>query len=65
MLAYVQVNAPTEHPNMKSVTGALSWVSYKEETASAYGEDTVTLNGLLEQVNFTRDRTDYLWYLTE
>ncbi|KAL9660812.1 hypothetical protein QQ045_025630 [Rhodiola kirilowii] len=60
-----KVNAPTIYPKMTPVSGALAWESYKEETASAYGDDTVTLNGLLEQVNFTRDATDYLWYLTD
>uniref|UniRef100_A0A7N0TW98 Beta-galactosidase n=1 Tax=Kalanchoe fedtschenkoi TaxID=63787 RepID=A0A7N0TW98_KALFE len=60
-----QVSAPTTHPKMTPITGALAWESYKEETASAYGDDTVTMNGLLEQVNFTRDSTDYLWYLTD
>lgn len=42
-----------------------SWQSYNEETASAYTEDTTTMDGLLEQINITRDTTDYLWYMTE
>ncbi|XP_077212588.1 beta-galactosidase-like isoform X1 [Tasmannia lanceolata] len=41
----------------------LSWVSYNEETAS-YEDDSITTVGLLEQINVTRDVTDYLWYMT-
>ncbi|XP_077210114.1 beta-galactosidase-like [Tasmannia lanceolata] len=41
-----------------------SWVSYNEETAS-YDDDSITTVGLLEQINVTRDVTDYLWYMTD
>ncbi|KAK6941384.1 Beta-galactosidase, beta-sandwich domain [Dillenia turbinata] len=46
-------------------TGGFSWQSYNEET-SAYGDDdTVSMDGLWEQINVTRDSTDYLWYTTD
>ncbi|XP_058073893.1 beta-galactosidase-like [Magnolia sinica] len=41
-----------------------SWVTYNEETAS-YNDDSMTVDGLLEQINVTRDVTDYLWYTTD
>lgn len=43
---------------------AFSWESYNEETASYDDNDAVTMNGLLEQINVTRDASDYLWYMT-
>ncbi|KAK6944825.1 Glycoside hydrolase 35, catalytic domain [Dillenia turbinata] len=51
---------------MKMISsGRFSWQSYNEET-SAYGDDdTVSMDGLWEQINVTRDSTDYLWYLTD
>lgn len=41
-----------------------SWETYNEETAS-YDDASITMEGLLEQINVTRDVTDYLWYTTE
>lgn len=49
---------------MIPVNSAFYWQSYSEETASA-GSDSTTLDGLVEQINITRDSSDYLWYLTE
>ncbi|XP_057500514.1 beta-galactosidase-like [Actinidia eriantha] len=46
-------------------TGAFSWQSYNEETVSADDSDTLSMDGLWEQVNVTRDASDYLWYLTD
>ncbi|XP_058206620.1 beta-galactosidase [Rhododendron vialii] len=45
-------------------TGAFDWQSYSEETVSADDSDTLTTDGLWEQINVTRDASDYLWYLT-
>ncbi|XP_022844468.1 beta-galactosidase-like [Olea europaea var. sylvestris] len=42
-----------------------SWQSYNEETAASYEDNSFTTVGLLEQINTTRDRTDYLWYTTD
>uniref|UniRef100_A0A1U7XY87 Beta-galactosidase-like n=1 Tax=Nicotiana sylvestris TaxID=4096 RepID=A0A1U7XY87_NICSY len=50
---------------MAPVVGSLSWQSYSEETPSAEESDTLSANGLLEQINITRDSSDYLWYMTE
>ncbi|KAE8699435.1 putative RNA binding protein [Hibiscus syriacus] len=38
--------------------------AYNEETASDV-DSSFTMVGLLEQINTTRDATDYLWYTTE
>lgn len=46
------------------IHGGLSWQAYNEETAS-YEETSFTVSGLLEQLNTTRDASDYLWYMTE
>ncbi|KAH7835263.1 hypothetical protein Vadar_024519 [Vaccinium darrowii] len=35
------------------------------ETVSADDSETYTANGLLEQINVTRDASNYLWYLTD
>ncbi|XP_042514195.1 beta-galactosidase 1-like [Macadamia integrifolia] len=43
--------------------GGFSWQSYNEETASVE-DSSFTVAGLLEQINVTRDSTDYLWYMT-
>ncbi|CAA0842093.1 Beta-galactosidase 1 [Striga hermonthica] len=50
---------------MIPVGGGLSWQSYNEETPSADDSDTLRMQGLWEQVNVTRDNSDYLWYLTQ
>lgn len=43
---------------------SLSWERYDEEVASTGDDSLFTTVGLLEQINVTRDRTDYLWYIT-
>ncbi|KAK9947950.1 hypothetical protein M0R45_003545 [Rubus argutus] len=50
---------------MTPVNTTLSWQSYIEETASSTDDNTFTLDGLYEQINVTRDDTDYLWYMTD
>lgn len=43
----------------------LDSVSRYDEDIATYGDrGTITARGLLEQVNVTRDTTDYLWYTT-
>lgn len=44
--------------------GEFSWKAYNEEAASM-GDSSFTMAGLLEQINITRDVSDYLWYMTE
>lgn len=61
----MQVGAQSTRMKMTPVGGAFSWQSYIEEAGSAYADDTTTLDGLWEQINITRDATDYLWYMTE
>ncbi|KAF3440738.1 hypothetical protein FNV43_RR19024 [Rhamnella rubrinervis] len=45
-------------------TEMLSWESYVEDTSSLDDSSTITAPGLLEQINVTRDSSDYLWYIT-
>ena len=41
------------------------WQSYNEEAPNSDDSDTLEMMGLYEQLNITRDSSDYLWYLTE
>ncbi|KAK6939418.1 D-galactoside/L-rhamnose binding SUEL lectin domain [Dillenia turbinata] len=41
-----------------------SWETYDEDISSLEDGSTITAVGLLEQINITRDTSDYLWYLT-
>ena len=65
MYGLLQVNSPSSEPLMTPVGGKLSWQSYTDETPSADDSDVLVMNGLWEQLNVTRDSSDYLWYLTE
>ncbi|KAK8923461.1 Beta-galactosidase 5 [Platanthera zijinensis] len=42
----------------------LMWERYDEEIASLADNTLSTTTGLLEQINVTRDTSDYLWYIT-
>lgn len=42
----------------------LSWDTYNEDISSLGNTPTMVAVGLLEQINVTRDTTDYLWYMT-
>ncbi len=44
-------------------THMFSWESFEEDTSSS-SATTITVSGLLEQINVTRDTSDYLWYIT-
>ncbi|XP_022147715.1 beta-galactosidase-like isoform X2 [Momordica charantia] len=59
-----EIGVRSSQIKMTPVT-SFSWLSYNEETASAYADDTTTMAGLLEQISITRDKTDYLWYMTD
>ena len=50
---------------MIPVGGAFPWQSYIEEVPTANDSNAVAMVGLYEQINVTRDSTDYLWYLTK
>jgi hypothetical protein len=41
-----------------------SWDTFNEDLLAAEDDSTFTVSGLLEQLNITRDTTDYLWYTT-
>ncbi|KAH6779078.1 beta galactosidase 1 [Perilla frutescens var. hirtella] len=60
-----RISSKSSQPKMVPVGGGLSWNSYNEETPSADDSDTLTMSGLWEQLNVTRDSSDYLWYLTD
>ncbi|RAL42410.1 hypothetical protein DM860_017590 [Cuscuta australis] len=60
-----RVGAQSTQMKMTSTGGqGLSWHSYNEETTS-YDDNAFTAVGLLEQINTTRDASDYLWYMTD
>ncbi|GAV67484.1 LOW QUALITY PROTEIN: Glyco_hydro_35 domain-containing protein, partial [Cephalotus follicularis] len=49
---------------LPTYTVMLLWESYDENISSLDDNLTLTSNGLLEQINVTRDMSDYLWYIT-
>ncbi|GMH17475.1 hypothetical protein Nepgr_019316 [Nepenthes gracilis] len=42
----------------------LSWETYDEDISFLEDRPTILALGLLEQINVTRDTSDYLWYMT-
>ncbi|KAJ9692055.1 hypothetical protein PVL29_011242 [Vitis rotundifolia] len=59
-----RLGAQSATMKMTPVSGRFGWQSYNEETAS-YDDSSFTAVGLLEQINTTRDVSDYLWYSTD
>ncbi|CAA3010880.1 beta-galactosidase-like [Olea europaea subsp. europaea] len=59
-----RIGAQSAQMKMTPVSRGFSWQSYNEQTAS-YEDNSFTAAGLLEQINTTRDMTDYLWYSTD
>ncbi|MCL7039501.1 hypothetical protein MKW94_011275 [Papaver nudicaule] len=59
-----RVGAQSSEAKMTPVSSGFAWQSYNEETAS-YDDNSATTRGLLEQINVTRDASDYLWYSTD
>ncbi|TKY55863.1 Beta-galactosidase 3 [Spatholobus suberectus] len=45
-------------------TQMFSWGSFDEDIYSVDDSSAMTAPGLLEQINVTRDASDYLWYIT-
>ncbi|KAK9062022.1 hypothetical protein SSX86_019206 [Deinandra increscens subsp. villosa] len=41
-----------------------SWQTYSEDLTTSLEDSAFTTFGLLDQVNVTRDASDYLWYIT-
>uniref|UniRef100_A0A2P2KL66 beta-galactosidase n=1 Tax=Rhizophora mucronata TaxID=61149 RepID=A0A2P2KL66_RHIMU len=60
-----RLGAQSSKMKMAPIGSAFSWQSYIEEIASSDDKDSITTNGLWEQINVTRDATDYLWYMTD
>lgn len=42
----------------------LSWETFNEDISTAEADARFTVFGLLEQLNVTKDASDYLWYTT-
>ena len=59
---FIQVGSQISQMKMEWA-GGFTWQSYNEDINSL-GEESFTTVGLLEQINVTRDKTDYLWYTT-
>ncbi|KAK1358396.1 Beta-galactosidase [Heracleum sosnowskyi] len=59
-----RLGAQSAQMKMTPVSRTFSWQSYNDETTS-YEDRTFTAVGLLEQINTTRDVSDYLWYNTD
>ena len=50
---------------MLPIKGELySWETFIEDVSSVDEDTKITVVGLLEQLNVTRDSSDYLWYTT-
>lgn len=64
-ILYIQLGAQSSLMKMTAVNSAFDWQSYNEEPASSNEDDSLTAYALWEQINVTRDSTDYLWYMTE
>ncbi|KAL5790993.1 hypothetical protein ACOSQ2_005881 [Xanthoceras sorbifolium] len=59
------VKTKTSHVQMLSTNVDLhSWETFNEDIFSFEGDSTIIVSGLLEQLNITRDTSDYLWYST-
>ncbi|KAK3231691.1 hypothetical protein Dsin_003572 [Dipteronia sinensis] len=64
---YNTAKVQVQHPQTQMLptdSKLLSWETYDEDIFSLGEGSTMTAAGLLEQINVTRDRSDYLWYMT-
>ncbi|KAL8102569.1 beta-galactosidase-like [Apium graveolens] len=61
-----KVSSLGNHMKMLPVsTVEFPWQSYIEDAPNSDDSDTLAMMGLYEQLNITRDSSDYLWYLTD
>ncbi|XP_061361491.1 beta-galactosidase [Gastrolobium bilobum] len=60
-----RIGAQSSLMKMTAVNSAFAWQSYNEEPASSSEDGSITAYALWEQINITRDSTDYLWYMTD
>lgn len=59
------VRSKTSVPHMLPTNARmLSWETFNEDTSTSDVDARSTVAGLLEQLNVTRDASDYLWYTT-
>lgn len=60
-----QVGVQTSRMEMLPIDSKISsWETYNEDLYSSDDSSTFSSAGLLEQINVTRDTSDYLWYTT-
>ncbi|GAB2268414.1 hypothetical protein Dimus_003376 [Dionaea muscipula] len=59
-----KVIPPRFHAHMTPIS-SFSWQSYVDGTPTADGDGPFSSIGLYEQLNVTRDISDYLWYMTD
>ncbi|XP_068653127.1 beta-galactosidase 5-like [Aristolochia californica] len=61
-----KVGVQSSQMQMTSIgnSNLLSWETYDEDISSLGDNSMITAVGLLEQINVTRDTSDYLWYMT-
>ncbi|KAF9592156.1 hypothetical protein IFM89_012585 [Coptis chinensis] len=64
MKFFEHVGSQRSEMKMVPLDGGFSWKSYNEEHVP-YDDNSNTVIGLLEQINITRDASDYLWYSTD
>lgn len=65
MFVYFKVVSQTSRMQMVPTGTSLhSWETYHEDISMSADGSTLTSVGLLEQINVTRDLSDYLWYST-
>lgn len=61
----LQVGVQTSQTQLLHTNSELhSWEIFNEDISSVAGDTTITVIGLLDQLNITRDSSDYLWYTT-
>ncbi|KAL6212866.1 hypothetical protein ACLB2K_018081 [Fragaria x ananassa] len=62
---FIKVGVPTSHVHMTPThSRLLYWETYDEDLSSLHDSSSISTIGLLEQINVTRDTSDYLWYMT-
>ncbi|KAL6977561.1 Beta-galactosidase 3 [Sarracenia purpurea var. burkii] len=60
-----KVGVQTSQMEMLPSNAAMySWETFNEDVSSLDDRSTFTSHGLMEQINITRDTSDYLWYIT-
>ncbi|XP_027919418.1 beta-galactosidase-like [Vigna unguiculata] len=60
-----RVGAQSSPPKMTGLNTGFVWHSYKEWPLESTEKDSFIGYELWEQINVTRDSTDYLWYMTD